>query len=97
MTLYNLFRDTATRRAKTGEAEIPGLPSLGAEHTLYVRAMGETLVEIGGDTVQRRVWWLLPDAEIAPGDTLDGFTVAEVAEATDLAGNRLYWIAYAEG
>lgn len=94
MIVYELFRDTVSRAPKAGEEEIPGVPNVGASAQIVARDVGERLVEVGGDTVQRHVWWLMPEQAITPGDTLAGARVREVAEAQDRFGNRLYWIAY---
>ena len=97
MTPHRHFRDTAEWQRPGGEPEYPGHVPEGPRETIPVRDVGSTFVEIGGDTVQRRVWWTLPEHAVAVGDRLDGSRVSEIAgEVKDVAGNTLWRVVYGE-
>lgn len=96
MSLYDLFRDTAAWEAVTGGETYPGRESLGAPATVTVRDLGLQRIRIAEDRLERRVFWLLPDAVVKAGDRLAGARVDQVLEAKDAAGNVQYRIAYAE-
>jgi hypothetical protein len=96
MSAYTHFRDTAEWRPKAGESEIAGVENLGAAQTIPVADWGTNLTKRGGDTVQRHVYWALPEHAVKPDDHLNGKPVREVDDVKDIAGNLQYWICYAE-
>jgi hypothetical protein len=96
MTALRYFRDTALWTQPGGEPEYPGHVPDGPRETIPVRDAGSTMVEIGGDTVQRKVYWTLPEHAVAVGHTLDGHRVTELAgEVKDLAGTLSHRVWYA--
>jgi hypothetical protein len=97
MSLHAQFRDRVAYERRQADGTYPGLEQYAPPAQVAARDAGRSMVRMGGDVVLRRVWWLLPDVPVRPGDRLDGATVTEHAgEAKDGTGRVLYQVVYGE-
>lgn len=94
--VHRLFRDRVKWRRLLDEPRFPGDRPLGPPERLLARDAGLKFMQVSGDTVHRRVWWVLPGEEVRPGDEINGAIVHEVADARDTSGRLIYRVCYAE-